>query len=403
MVLMEHSRAPSSASSSSSSPPSSSSSSFSPTPTSTSPPPPPTSPPPLNPPPIITKRTFPTTPRPPHHPRALPRPLHPPLHPSLLLLLLLLASLHPLPLPPRAPQAPRPLMAPGRPLPPRRALAVLRFRSAPYVVSVDLSGATVSHLPFNSSGFPAMTIEDMTSSTWAPLADPEFNRTVLARGVRLSDLACLPISPGWFGPDEEGRRVIKIQCYSADGTANFYMRPIEGLTVLLDLDTKEVLRISDRGSAIPIPAAANTDYRYDSRTAQTKKNKRVRPVNPMSMEQPAGPSFEVENGHQVKWAGWDFHIKADARAGIVVSGVGIVDPESGERREVMYKGMASELFVPYMDPSEAWYFKTYMDAGEYGFGLQAMPLVPLNDCPRNAYYLDGVFATADGRPTSGRT
>lgn len=126
--------------------------------------------------------------------------------------------------------------------------------------------------------------------------------------------------------------------------------------------------------------------------------KQVRPVNPMSMEQPAGPSFEVENGHQVKWAGWDFHIKADARAGIVVSGVGIVDPESGERREVMYKGMASELFVPYMDPSEAWYFKTYMDAGEYGFGLQAMPLVPLNDCPRNAYYLDGVFAAADGRP-----
>jgi primary-amine oxidase len=60
--------------------------------------------------------------------------------------------------------------------------------------------------------------------------------------------------------------------------------------------------------------------------------------------------------------------------------------------------MASELFVPYMDPAEAWYFKTYMDAGEYGFGLQAMPLVPLNDCPRHARYLDGVFVAADGRP-----
>ncbi|XP_022861906.1 primary amine oxidase-like [Olea europaea var. sylvestris] len=51
-----------------------------------------------------------------------------------------------------------------------------------------------------------------------------------------------------------------------------------------------------------------------------------------------------------------------------------------------------------MDPSDAWYFKTYMDAGEYGFGLQAMPLDPLNDCPRNAYYMDGVFAAADGTP-----
>jgi primary-amine oxidase len=67
-------------------------------------------------------------------------------------------------------------------------------------------------------------------------------------------------------------------------------------------------------------------------------------------------------------------------------------------RNVMYKGYTSELFVPYIDPTDAWYFKTYMDAGEYGFGLQAMPLDPLNDCPRNAYYMDGVFAAGDGTP-----
>ncbi|XP_072067537.1 amine oxidase [copper-containing] gamma 1 isoform X2 [Arachis hypogaea] len=67
-------------------------------------------------------------------------------------------------------------------------------------------------------------------------------------------------------------------------------------------------------------------------------------------------------------------------------------------RSVMYKGFTSELFVPYMDPTDAWYFKTYMDAGEYGFGLQAMPLDPLNDCPRNAYYMDAVFAAADATP-----
>lgn len=70
---------------------------------------------------------------------------------------------------------------------------------------------------------------------------------------------------------------------------------------------------------------------------------------------------------------------------------------AGEPRSVMYKGFPSELFVPYMDPGELWYYKSYLDAGEIGLGPAAMPLVPLNDCPRNAYYIDGVFASPDGK------
>lgn len=53
---------------------------------------------------------------------------------------------------------------------------------------------------------------------------------------------------------------------------------------------------------------------------------------------------------------------------------------AGEPRIVMYKGFPSELFVPYMDPGELWYYKSYLDAGEIGLGPAAMPLVPLNDC-----------------------
>lgn len=183
-----------------------------------------------------------------------------------------------------------------------------------------------------------------------------------------------------------------MQCYSMKDTANFYMRPIEGLTVLVDLDTKEVVKITDNGKNIPIPKADNTDYRF------SVQNSYQRLVNPISIEQPNGPSFTIENDHLVKWANWEFHLKPDARAGMIISRVMFRDPSSGEMRSVMYQGFTSELFVPYMDPSDAWYFKTYMDAGEYGFGLQAMPLDPLNDCPRNAYYMDGVFAAADGTP-----
>ncbi|KAG0460678.1 hypothetical protein HPP92_020975 [Vanilla planifolia] len=249
------------------------------------------------------------------------------------------------------------------PLPPRRASSVVRFRGESFSFSIDLSSRSLTPRPIPHSGFPAMTIEDMTASTFAPFSDPAFNASIHDRGVRTQDVACLPSHPA-------------------------------GLTVLVDMDTKQVIEISDEGRDIPIPKSDGTDYRFEA----AGKNVFPKPLKPISIEQPEGPSFEVLGRHRVRWAGWDFHLKADARAGLIISAAGVVDPDTRKRREVLYKGFTSELFVPYMDPTDAWYFKTYMDAGEYGFGLQAMPLVPLNDCPRNAYYMDGVFVASDGRP-----
>lgn len=88
----------------------------------------------------------------------------------------------------------------GEPLLPRQAAVVARVSGASLVLTVDLgSGEVVRHEMGQVSGYPTMTVEDMTSATWAPLASAEFNRTVAERGVDLADLACLPISTGWFG------------------------------------------------------------------------------------------------------------------------------------------------------------------------------------------------------------
>ncbi|VFR02226.1 unnamed protein product [Cuscuta campestris] len=286
---------------------------------------------------------------------------------------------------------------PGGPLPPRRASVVARAGGVVHELTVDVgTGEVTRHETGRHFGSPMLTIEDMVAAVAAPLASAAFNRTVVQRGVDLADLACLPVSSGWYERKiEDKRRLIKVQCYSMEGTSNFYMRPIEGLTVLIDLDTQEVLEISDEGKTIPVPKAANTEYRYSARSVGARAVELD--LKPISIEQPMGPSFTVD-GHLVRWANWEFHVKPDPRAGVVVSRAVVRDPATGEMRSVMYKGFTSELFVPYMDPSDAWYFKTYMDAGEYGFGLQAMPLDPLNDCPRNAYYMDAVFNAADGTP-----
>ncbi|KAG7998233.1 hypothetical protein I3843_01G248500 [Carya illinoinensis] len=226
----------------------------------------------------------------------------------------------------------------GDPLLPRKASVVAR-------VVVRETGL--------HSGYPTMTMEDMTLSTFAPLANADFNRTIVQRGIDLADLACLPISTGWYGTSEENRRLIKVQCYSMEGTANFYMRPIEGLTVLVDLDTKQ---------------------------------------------QPKGPSVKIEDEHLVKWANWEFHLKPDARAGVIVFWARVLDPDTGKLRDVMCKGFSFELFVPYMDPPMHGISRLIWMRANTGSGCKPCRSNRLTIVHWNAHYMDGVFAAGDGTP-----
>ena len=102
------------------------------------------------------------------------------------------------------------------------------------------------------------------------------------------------------------------------------------------------------------------------------------------------------DGQVVRWQKWRFHFRLDPRLGLVVSTVGYED--GGRVRSVLYQGSLSELFVPYMDPDAGWYFKTYMDAGEYGIGKLAVELEPRLDCPSNARFFDADFADDYGVP-----
>eukprot|EP01018_Ginkgo_biloba_P032646 Gb_33616 [translate_table: standard] len=277
-------------------------------------------------------------------------------------------------------------------LPSRKAFVIARIPGETHEILVDLVLNIIEYdRVYDGFGYPMFTLEEQLVAIELPLSYPPFIHSIKTRGLEIESVVCSAFSVGWFGEKKQGKRTIKVLCFYRNGTDNFYTRPIEGITVVVDLDTYEIIGYTDR-ARIPLPKAEGTDIKSSSQKPPFGPK-----TNPISIEQPKGPSFKVR-GHMVEWANWKFHFSFDVRAGPVISTADVFDPEKGEFRSVMYKAFVSEMYVPYMDPSEDWYYKTFMDSGEFGFGLSSYPLEPLTDCPRNAYYMDAFYAGADGKP-----
>ncbi|GLJ45541.1 hypothetical protein SUGI_0958730 [Cryptomeria japonica] len=278
------------------------------------------------------------------------------------------------------------------PLPPRKATVIARIPGETHQILVDITSKEVVYdNVYHGFGYPIFTIEEQVKAVGLSMEYPPFIESIKNRGLEMKSVVCNSVSAGWFGEKKQGKRIMNIQCLYTNGTVNIDARPIEGVTALVDLDQMKIIEYMDR-IKVPMPKAQGTYYRES-----TQKPPFGPKTNPISMEQPEGPSFKV-HGHMVEWANWKFHVGFDLRAGPVISTADVYDPEKGRFRSVMYRGFVSELFVPYMDPSQEWYFKTYFDAGEYGLGLFSFTLQPLNDCPRYAYYMDAVYAGGDGKP-----
>jgi primary-amine oxidase len=111
-----------------------------------------------------------------------------------------------------------------------------------------------------------ITSAEETAAMALPPRYPPFAESVRRRGLDVSDVACGVLSRGWFGggqPAYGGARVAKMQCVVTGGgeTANFYARPLEGVTLGVDLDRMAVVGYEDR--VRPVPGVEGTDYRAD--------------------------------------------------------------------------------------------------------------------------------------------
>ncbi len=272
--------------------------------------------------------------------------------------------------------------------PPRQATVYYRQNRQSYKSTVNLTAGSYTPpvlIPI-SDGQLGLTIQEVLDFSFA-FQDPAFLAALSRRGVRtpaqLAKVLVTPLTAGTFGLPEENKRIVKAQMYVTEGTGiNLYAKPLEGMQAIMDLDTRRVIRVIDTG-AVPVPSAS---HEFDEATVGSRFGLRP-PLKPIRITQPAGVNFSIQ-GQFIEWQKWRFHARFDRRTGPVVSLVTYTG------RPVLYQGSLSEIFVPYQDTSTHWYYRTFMDVGEFGFGLLSSPLTPGLDVPENAVLLDAVVSAA---------
>ncbi len=260
-----------------------------------------------------------------------------------------------------------------------------------YEAIVDLAGKKVlswTEVP----GRQYMASAEETSAVGRlVLADPRVREAIRKRGITdFTLVGCEPANHGYFDqPEERGKRILRVICGTDHGRVTGYGEDFEGLVIVVDATENKILRVTDSGVRPLTGAFGDHDDEAIGPTRETP--------NPVSMVQPLGPSYTLD-GQQVSWQNWKFQFRVDPRRGIVVSSVKYTD--GGRDRSVMYQGSLSELFVPYMDPSEPWSRQGFFDLGTYPslFGGIASSLERGIECPEYATYFDAMVVNPNGRP-----
>ena len=274
----------------------------------------------------------------------------------------------------------------------RSAFVTLRQGPTTHEAIVDLDAGEVTAYREVEGVQSNILLEEWETALTSTTSSPEWQAAMGKRGYDTFDnLFCAPLSTGWFGDDQdkyEGARILKVPCFDTEGADNnLWARPIEGLYTVVDLISGEVIDVVDNKV---VPVATEVPRYADGEIEGARE-----PLKPIEIAAPQGPNYERDGG-VVEWQDWSFHVRVDRRVGPVLSLVSFQD--QGEARSIAYQITMAEMFVPYMDPSDEWYFRSYMDIGEYGFGLLASQLQPGIDCPDTATFINATLADDMGEP-----
>jgi len=276
---------------------------------------------------------------------------------------------------------------PGQAIP-READVILMRKGVTIEARVDIAGHKLESWKEVPGVQAPIYLSEILSLSDTILADARVKEALAKRGITdLNMVECASIPFGYFAfPELESHRIGFVDCDSLHGVYHPWGRSITGLYIEVDFTEKKILQVIDDGAA-PMPnGPINFEEAPEIPRAGTK---------PGFISQPEGPSFEIKDG-EVAWQNWRFRFRVDPRNGVIVNQVRIND--GGRLRSVLYEGMVSELFVPYMDAARNWSTRVFIDAGEFYPGGILQSLREGLDCPSNAVYFDGLSTNEKGAP-----
>lgn len=254
---------------------------------------------------------------------------------------------------------------------------------------VDLKDKKIMHWEPIKDAHGMVLLDDFMAVQKIVIGSQEYIDALKKRGINdPSKVMTTPLTVGYFdGKDglKQEDRLLKVVSYLDTGDGNYWAHPIENLVAVVDLVGKKIIKIEE-GAIVPVPMEPRP---YDGRDREAVAHK------PLEITEPEGKNYTI-TGNMIHWQNWDFHLSLDSRVGPIISTVTFND--NGKKRQVMYEGSLGGMIVPYGDPDVGWYFKAYLDSGDYGMGTLTSPLVRGKDVPSNAVLLNQTIPDYTGAP-----
>lgn len=254
---------------------------------------------------------------------------------------------------------------------------------------VDLKDKKIMHWEPIKDAHGMVLLDDFMAVQKIVTGSQEYADALKKRGINdPGKVMTTPLTVGYFdGKDglKQEDRLLKVVSYLDTGDGNYWAHPIENLVAVVDLIEKKIVKIEE-GAIVPVPMEPRP---YDGRDREPVAHK------PLEIVEPEGKNYTI-TGNMIHWQNWDFHLSLDSRVGPIISTVTFND--NGKKRQVMYEGSLGGMIVPYGDPDVGWYFKAYLDSGDYGMGTLTSPLVRGKDVPSNAVLLNQTIPDYTGAP-----